>query len=276
MGTKSGDLTYTSVDIYGIRLVVSNMWDMVHQGRYHGYKIGRLDVYINGIFTMIYMYVYEINNASDLNRSPSSTTQRTHSSSASKPSSQHHHHHSKSHHGHHHHHRRHRSKPEDHTDELVNSNTEIKRPISLTNMSLPTPLHSNPVKKGFRNWNPPMLGALPDDFLRLTVPKANATPHNSLEWANWPSPFDAGGSAKSEHSPRNHNISRKDRHSERHVKTHSDRKKLSRSVSERSGDKTGGQRGLDRLPLVHSHSTKQDTSPGLPKSLVSTVQYKHR
>ncbi|XP_063396630.1 uncharacterized protein LOC134681123 [Mytilus trossulus] len=58
------------------------------------------------------------------------------------------------------------------TDELSLSNTEPKRPPSST-MTHNTPVktgHNTPVKTGFRNWNPPMLGNLPDDFLRLIPP----------------------------------------------------------------------------------------------------------
>lgn len=59
------------------------------------------------------------------------------------------------------------------TDELSLSNTEPKRPPSshIT--------HNTPVKTGFRNWNPPMLGNLPDDFLRLIPP--SETPRSFLD-----------------------------------------------------------------------------------------------
>lgn len=62
------------------------------------------------------------------------------------------------------------------TDELSLSNTEPKRPPSST-MTHNTPVktgHNTPVKTGFRNWNPPMLGNLPDDFLRL-IPTSETT-----------------------------------------------------------------------------------------------------
>ncbi|KAK3084994.1 hypothetical protein FSP39_022547 [Pinctada imbricata] len=193
-------------------------------------------------------------------RSPSSTERKSSSHGESRSSHHHHHHRGR--------HRRHRSKTEDQIDELAMSNTEIKRPISLTNMSLPAPLQSVTSKKGYRNWNPPMLGALPDDFLRLTVPTKPFThTPEKLDWSSWPSPYHHGGMAGPELLPRSHNISRKDRHSEKQSRSHSEKKKLSRSVSERSNGH-GALRNMDRLPLVHSHTARHDTSPGLPKSLI--------
>ncbi|KAL5015840.1 hypothetical protein ScPMuIL_005429 [Solemya velum] len=58
-------------------------------------------------------------------------------------------------------------------DELVFSNTEVKKPIPPSSSAV---LSSTPSEKKskskskYRNWNPPMLGTLPDDFLRLTPP----------------------------------------------------------------------------------------------------------
>lgn len=79
-------------------------------------------------------------------------------------------------------HKPHRSKSlfDPDIDELSLSNTEPKRPQSsyLT--------HSTPVKTGFRNWNPPMLGNLPDDFLRLTFPAERSSVDTNLDFDEKP------------------------------------------------------------------------------------------
>ncbi|XP_056009056.1 uncharacterized protein LOC125663721 isoform X2 [Ostrea edulis] len=181
-------------------------------------------------------------------RSNTTHTPKTHSHGQNKSS----HHHSRS--SHHHHHRRsHRSRhSDDMVDSLALSNTEPKRPLPSSPIS-----HSTPVKRGFRNWNPPMLGTLPDDFLRLTVPKSQDP--LSLE----------GFLPQSSTERTHHNINRKNRHTERLSNSSSEhKKKISRSRSERAPERPKWSHGGEHLPMVHSHGQILNGSPGMSKSLI--------
>lgn len=184
-------------------------------------------------------------------RSNSTSTPKTHSHSRSSS-----HHHSRS--SHHHHHRRsHRSRhSEDMVDSLALSNTEPKRPIP----SSPISRRASGKSGGFRNWNPPMLGTLPDDFLRLTVPKS-------------PDPLSLDGFLPLQNSSErtHHNISsRKNRHTERLSNSSSEqKKKISRSRSERAPERPKWSHGGDHFPMVRApHGQVQNISPGMSKSLI--------
>ncbi|XP_062591849.1 myotubularin-related protein DDB_G0290005-like [Saccostrea cucullata] len=181
-------------------------------------------------------------------RSNTTPTPKTHSHGHSKSSS---HHHSRSSHHHHHHRRSHRSRQnDDMVDSLALSNTEPKRPLPTSSIS-----HSTPVKSGFRNWNPPMLGTLPDDFLRLTVPKS-------------PDPLSLEGFLPHNSERTHHNISRRNRHTERLSNSSSEhKKKISRSRSERAPERPKWSHGGEGLPVVHAGKSV-DVSPGMSKSLI--------
>lgn len=188
-------------------------------------------------------------------RSNSTSTPKTHSHGHSRSSS---HHHNRS--SHHHHHRRsHRSRhSEDMVDSLALSNTEPKRPIPSSPIS-----RRASGKSGFRNWNPPMLGTLPDDFLRLTVPKS-------------PDPLSLEGFLPAQNSTErtHHNISRRNRHTERLSNSSSEhKKKISRSRSERAPERPKWSHG-DLLPMTRNHGQVMDVSPGMSKSLVSFSIFK--
>lgn len=198
-----------------------------------------------------------LNNCWFIYRSNSTSTPKTHSHSRSSS-----HHHSRS--SHHHHHRRsHRSRhSEDMVDSLALSNTEPKRPIP----SSPISRRASGKSGGFRNWNPPMLGTLPDDFLRLTVPKS-------------PDPLSLDGFLPLQNSSErtHHNISsRKNRHTERLSNSSSEqKKKISRSRSERAPERPKWSHGGDHFPMVRApHGQVQNISPGMSKSLVSKIDFK--
>lgn len=170
------------------------------------------DTYFGLFWNFIVCLVDIWNNCWFIYRSNSTSTPKTHSHSRSSS-----HHHSRS--SHHHHHRRsHRSRhSEDMVDSLALSNTEPKRPIP----SSPISRRASGKSGGFRNWNPPMLGTLPDDFLRLTVPKS-------------PDPLSLDGFLPLQNSSErtHHNISsRKNRHTERLSNSSSEQKKRSRGVA---------------------------------------------
>lgn len=147
-------------------------------------------------------------------------------------------------------------------DSLALSNTEPKRPIP----SSPISRRASGKSGGFRNWNPPMLGTLPDDFLRLTVPKS-------------PDPLSLDGFLPLQNSSErtHHNISsRKNRHTERLSNSSSEqKKKISRSRSERAPERPKWSHGGDHFPMVRApHGQVQNISPGMSKSLVSKIDFK--
>lgn len=143
-------------------------------------------------------------------------------------------------------HKPHRSKSlfDPDLDELSLSNTEPKRPHSshVTNTA---------VKTGFRNWNPPLLGNLPDDFLRLT-PTEKSFMESNLNF---------------DEKPRVHQ--RRTRHS----RNSSERKKLSQSVftedSLTNSSKTHLSRSMsERSTIEPTIRTRHTTMPLSSQSLI--------
>lgn len=111
-----------------------------------------------------------------------------------------------------------------------------------------------------------MLGTLPDDFLRLTVPKS-------------PDPLSLDGFLPLQNSSErtHHNISgRRNRHTERLSNSSSEqKKKISRSRSERAPERPKWSHGGDHFPMVRApHGQVQNISPGMSKSLVSKIDFK--
>lgn len=143
------------------------------------------------------------------------------------------------------------------TDELSLSNTEPKRPPSST-MTHNTPVktgHNTPVKTGFRNWNPPMLGNLPDDFLRL-IPTLETT--RSFLDTN----IDLNEKPRVHHRRSKHVSSR----------SSSERKKLSQSVltEDTSTRQTKLSRSMsERSPIEPLLRTRGTGMPLTSQSLVS-------
>lgn len=134
------------------------------------------------------------------------------------------------------------------TDELSLSNTEPKRPPSshIT--------HNTPVKTGFRNWNPPMLGNLPDDFLRLIPP--SETPRSFLD----PN-IDLNEKPRVHHRRSKHVSSR----------SSSERKKLSQSVltEDNSTRQTKLSRSMsERSPIEPLLRTRSTGMPLTSQSLI--------
>ncbi|KAJ8313046.1 hypothetical protein KUTeg_010419 [Tegillarca granosa] len=162
------------------------------------------------------------------------------------------------------------------TDELSLSNTEPKRPLSMT--FNPDFTQSTPVKRVYKNWNPPMLGTLPDDFLRLTVTPVksssnllmqNASPARTFSSSMASQSFDDSGIILDK-TPRSHSKS------EKSSKSSSERRKISRSLTEHSNNEKIrlSRSNTERTPVLHNlaaishHGSSHSNTRGLTKSLI--------
>ena len=137
--------------------------------------------------------------------------------------------------------------------------------------------HNTSLKKEFRNWNPPMLGNLPDDFLRLMLPDSksgvassakldtdrtanlSATPVSVMSLTD-ARPKIHKGRSKSEKFTRSLSMGTKDTKEKESKSKSSEKKsksseKISRSFSMVDGSqRSSGARHKDRLPSSQSRN----------------------
>lgn len=143
---------------------------------------------------------------------------------------------------------------------------------------------STPVKRIYKNWNPPMLGTLPDDFLRLTVTPIksssslsmhNASPARTFSSSMVSQSFDDSGIILDK-TPRSHSKSEKSS-----SRSSSERRKISRSLTEHSNNEKSrlSRSNTERTPVLHNlaaishHGSSHSNSHGLSKSLVNIQIY---
>ncbi|XP_069135338.1 CUE domain-containing protein 1-like [Argopecten irradians] len=157
-------------------------------------------------------------------------------------------------------------------DELSLSNTELKRPLPNSDIT-----QSRTPKRYYRNWNPPMLGTLPEDFLRLSV--APQVP-SSLSLASPPMLLSHGHQTlddmASSHdvTPKSQSVRQKHSKSSR---SHSERKRMSRSLSEKTSEKSwlASSQNKDTSPLMHqsSFSASRGSTPGSKSLMISSLEF---
>lgn len=153
-------------------------------------------------------------------------------------------------------------------DELSLSNTEPKQPLPNSDL-----VQSTSMKRHYRNWNPPMLGTLPEDFLRLTVippstlnlpapPMLPSPVHQSID--------DIAPSR--DITPKSQ--STRHRHS-KSSRSHGERKRMSRSLSEKSSEKSWlQQNSKDVSPLMHQSSfSSRGSTHGSKTLMISSLEF---
>ncbi|XP_033748103.1 uncharacterized protein LOC117333084 isoform X2 [Pecten maximus] len=155
-------------------------------------------------------------------------------------------------------------------DELSLSNTELKRPLPNSDI-----IQSRIPKRNYRNWNPPMLGTLPEDFLRLSV---TPQPPSSLTLSTPPmltSPVHQSlDDMASSHdvTPKSHSTRHKHSKSSR---SHGERKRMSRSLSEKTSEKSWlTSQNKDTSPLMHQSSfSARGSAPGSKSLMISSMEF---